>query len=53
MAKIIRTYSIDDDLYEWFKDYSKKNSLNKSQFISNTIKELKDRVLTETLKKQK
>ena len=41
MPKIIRTYSVDNKLYEWFDKYSKDVSLNKSGFISKKIEELK------------
>jgi len=41
MAKLIRTYSINVNLYEWFDKYCKTNSINKSGFISKKIEELK------------
>lgn len=42
--KIIRTYSVGSDLYDWFNNYAKKNSINKSGFISKKIEELKEKI---------
>lgn len=44
MPKLIRTYSIDKNLYAWFDKYSKDTSLNKSGFLSKKIEELKQEV---------
>ena len=44
MPKIIRTYSVDKQLYTWFDIYAKKVSLNKSGFISRKIEELKEQI---------
>lgn len=46
--KIIRTYSINFDLYDWFNKYAKINSINKSGFISKKIEELKEEVEQKT-----
>lgn len=52
MPKIIRTYSVDEKLYEWFNKYAKQNSLNKSGFISKKIEELKQEILQKSKNKE-
>lgn len=37
--KIQKTFTIEKELYDFFDKLSKKNSLNKSLFIENCIKD--------------
>lgn len=48
MPKVIRTYSIDKDLYDWFNKHCKDTSLNRSGFISKKIEELKEEIKQKT-----
>lgn len=48
MSKVIRSYSIEKNLYEWFDKHSKSTSLNKSGFISQKIEELKKEIENKT-----
>lgn len=48
MSKVIRSYSIEKNLYEWFDKHSKATSLNKSGFISQKIEELKKEIENKT-----
>jgi len=41
--KIRRSYSVDEKIYQQFLDYAKKQSINISKFIENSmIKRIKD-----------
>lgn len=41
MAKIVRTFSIEKELYDWFNKYAKLHSINRSGFITKKIEELR------------
>jgi len=46
--KIQKTFTIEKDLYEVFDKLSKKNSLNKSLFIENSIKDYIEKMKKKT-----
>jgi metal-responsive CopG/Arc/MetJ family transcriptional regulator len=47
-TKTTRTYTIDDNLYNIFKEITNKEKINKSKLIESFIKEYIDKHLNKT-----